>query len=142
MKSLASRHIPTVATLLVSSMAKELRVGLDVGARRRSWRRRRCQSCAAAAATVVQGASALERWLLEQVVSGALEDMGAYIRDAVEEQAEEEAWLDDVAPGRPDTRRARWDGGSSTRSLTGSGMSSVRTHGWRAQNGGRLQWRW
>ena len=66
---------------------------------------------AAAAATVVQGASVLESWLLEQVVSGAMDDMGAYIRDAVEEQAEEEAWLDGVAPGRPDTRRAGWGGG-------------------------------
>ena len=50
---------------------------------------------------------------MEQVVSGAMDDMEAYIRDAVEEQVEEEAWLDGVAPGRRDTRRARVGGEAS-----------------------------
>ena len=61
----------------------------------------------------MRGAGELERWLLERVISDAMDDMGAYIRDAVEEQAEEEAWLDDVAPGRRDTRGAGCGGGAS-----------------------------
>ena len=68
---------------------------------------------AAAATAAVRGAGELERWLLERVISDAMDDMGAYIRDAVEEQAEEEAWLDDVAPGRRDTRGAGCGGGAS-----------------------------
>ena len=65
---------------------------------------------AAAATVVVQGAGELERWLMERVVSGAMDDMEAYIRDVVEEQVEEEAWLDGVAPGRLDSRRTSCGG--------------------------------
>ena len=68
---------------------------------------------AAAATVVVQGAGELERWLMEQVVTGAMDDMEAYIRDVVEEQMEEEAWLDGVAPGRLDSRRTRCGGEAS-----------------------------
>ena len=50
---------------------------------------------------------------MEQVVFDAMEDMETYIRDLVEEQVEEEAWLDGVAPGRLDSRRARYGGEAS-----------------------------
>ena len=75
---------------------------------------------------VVQGASGLERWLLERVVEDALDDMEPYVRDAVEEQAEEEAWLDGVSPGRRDSRRrretreAKDDGGGAEEGADGS----------------------
>ena len=64
-------------------------------------------------AVAVQGAGELERWLMEQIVFGAVDDMEAYIRDVVEDVVEEEAWLDGVAPGRRDTRRAGVGGEAS-----------------------------
>ena len=67
---------------------------------------------AAAASAVVQGASELERWLLEQVVAGAMDDMETYVRDAIEEQAEEESWLADVARGRREERAREAEGDS------------------------------
>ena len=55
----------------------------------------------------------------------ALDDMEPYVRDAVEEQAEEEAWLDGVSPGRRDSRRRREtreakDGGGAEEGADGS----------------------
>ena len=75
---------------------------------------------------MVQGASGVEQWLLERVVEDALDDMEPYVRDAVEEQAEEEAWLDGVSPGRRDSRRrretqeAKDDGGGAEEGANGS----------------------
>ena len=50
---------------------------------------------------------------MEQVVFDAMDDMETYIRDLIEEQVEEEAWLDGVAPGRLDSRRAGYGGEAS-----------------------------